>query len=135
MSSISWYSDLPSLLQLLISIRSTTSLCSPEEPLAWQFIPRAMWSISLKPILLINLGRRICTEDLMQVPIFDGQHVTIPRMGSYKNTFSSSEACLRASSMLFTALENLLKTALISPPSSIEIIRRWSPSLIHIRNF
>lgn len=58
-----------------------TLLCSPDEPRAWQFIYLAILSIPSKPNFSINLGRRMWTDPLMQVPKFEGQQVIIPKIG------------------------------------------------------
>ena len=111
----------PNLLQLEMSILSTTSVCSPIVPLAWQFIDRAISLILSYPTDLRTFGKIMWTDPLKPVPKLLGQQLIIPKIGSLMNTsyipFSFYKPCSRA----LTALPNLSKTLFTSPPYSIEM--------------
>jgi hypothetical protein len=115
--------------QLLMSMRSTTSECSPLDPRAWQFLARASLSIASNPMFLISFGTKMCTLPRMPVPMFDGQQVTEPNLGCIMNTSPATPVSRRTpSSMALAPALSRENTAVTSPPSCIEMIRRWSPS-------
>lgn len=84
-------------------------------------------SIYLNPIFLINFGNKMCTDPLMHVPKFDGQQAIIPITGSCKNASFLPVIFLIEASIAVTAFENLSNTDWMFPPSSMEIILKWSP--------
>lgn len=82
----------------------------------------------------MSLGTKIWTDPLMQVPKLEGQQVIMPRTGSDMNTYSYPVIFFRPSSIALIPLPSLSKTRLTSPPYSIDMILKWSPSLIHNKN-
>ena len=134
MSLTSMYSGKPMRRQFDTSIRSTTAECSPEEPRAWQFRSRHILSIAAKPIAAINFGTRMCTDPRMPVPMFDGQHVIMPKMGCDMNAVSSPVTFFTPSVIRLAPSASRENTPFTSPPISIEMMRRWSPSLTQFTN-
>mmetsp|Transcript_7184 Transcript_7184/g.13245 ORF Transcript_7184/g.13245 Transcript_7184/m.13245 type:complete len:280 (-) Transcript_7184:170-1009(-) len=136
MSFTSSYSGNPMRRQLLTSMRSTTAECSPEEPRAWQLRSRAILSMASKPMDLMSFGTRMCTEPRMPVPMLEGQHVTDPNLGCIMKI--SPSACpttdLTPASMAAAPADSRENTAFTSPPFSIEMMRRWSPSFTQFTN-
>lgn len=115
--------------QFETSIRSTTSECSPDEPRAWQFRSRAILSIASKPMVAISFGTKMCTEPRMPVPMLDGQQVSTPKIGCFMNASSTPVSLMTPSSIALAITDSRVKTDSTSPPCSIEMSRRWSPSL------
>ena len=112
----------PNLLQLEMSILSTTSVCSPIVPLAWQFIDRAISLILSYPTDLRTFGKIMWTDPLKPVPKLLGQQLIIPKIGSLMKTSLEFLTFYKPSSTALTPLANLSKTLFTFPPYSIEMI-------------
>lgn len=77
----------------------------------------------------------MCTDPLIPVPKLLGQQVMQPKIGWVMNTLSFPVIFFNPSSITLIPSANLENTLFTSPPFSMEMILRWSPSLIQSKNY